>query len=66
MTMKSLSVAGDSSYIRSWSRMKRQPPIAAISVGALIDCTLQIVEVLLEQCSMPSSELVDRVAFALR
>jgi hypothetical protein len=34
--------------------MKRQPPIAATNVGALIDWTLQIVEVLLEQSSMPS------------
>src|SRR5689334_5156630 len=46
--------------------MKRQPPIAAIRVGALIDCTLQIVDVLLEQSSIPSSEFDDRVTFALR
>src|SRR5258705_13591562 len=46
--------------------MKRQPPMATISVGALTDETLQIVEVLDEQCSMTSTEFVDRVALALK
>src|SRR4051812_23033993 len=46
--------------------MKRHPPIAATMVGALMDWMLQIVEMLVEQCSMPLSEFVERVALADR
>src|SRR5258706_13700855 len=35
-------------------------------IGILIDCTAQVVELLLEQSSRPSSELVDRIALALK
>src|SRR5256885_8937081 len=35
-------------------------------IGTLIDCTAQVVELLLEQSSRPSSELVDRIALALK
>src|SRR5438874_10504084 len=35
-------------------------------IGILIDCTAQLVELLLEQSSNPSSELVDLIALALR
>src|SRR6266699_4355459 len=40
--------------------------IAATMIGILIDWTAQVVELLLEQSSKPSSELVDRIALALR
>src|SRR5438067_8292229 len=35
-------------------------------IGILIDCTAQLVELLLEQSCKPSTELVDRIALALR
>src|SRR5271169_4912959 len=37
-----------------------------MTIGTEIDCTAQVVELLLEQLSMPSREFVARVAFALR
>src|ERR1700692_1385557 len=40
--------------------------MAATMIGILIDWTAQVVELLLEQSSSPSSELVDRIALALR
>src|SRR5258706_8069804 len=40
--------------------------MAATMIGTLIDCTAQVVELLLEQSSNPSSELVERIAFALK
>src|SRR5438067_213594 len=40
--------------------------MAAIRVGTLIDCMAQIVELLFEQWSMPSAELVERTALAAR
>src|SRR5438046_9308344 len=46
--------------------MKWKAPMAAIRVGTLIDWTAHMVELFVEHQSMPSSELVDFTAFALR
>src|SRR5262245_28068825 len=40
--------------------------MAAIKTGIEIDCTAQVVELLLEQNSMPPFEFVERTALALR